>query len=69
MIIYACKYKLKDDYELFIGTDIKHLLNPVLWNKDQLLEVMMFKMPNGYLLEKDGFNSEKLESLCQKIKP
>lgn len=66
MIIYACKYKLKDRYEFYIGKDINYLLTPAFWNKDQLLEIMMFRVHDTYKLDITG-NSETLETLCQEM--
>lgn len=64
MLIYACKYKYESEYEFFVGKDINFLLTPAYWNEDQLLEIVMFKMPEHL----KNLRTIKLKDLCQKIK-
>lgn len=65
MLIYAAKFKLEDKFEFFISKKIEPLLNKYNWNGVSMLEIVMFKVPDDFILDK--YACVTLEKLCQEM--
>lgn len=63
MLIYAYKYELEKRIEFFIGKKLDYLLNPHHWGGVLILEIVMFKVPDDFILDK--YACVTLEKLCQ----
>lgn len=63
MLIYAAKYELEKRIQFFISKKIEVLLNPRYWHGVTILEIVMFKVPDNFILK--NYKCVTLEKLCQ----